>query len=84
MVVDAGLPRPSTNYVVAGHELDAYWAEHDLVVELDVFETHGTRLSFEEDRKRDEELLLHGIRTVRVTGHACDANLMRSWSASRS
>jgi very-short-patch-repair endonuclease len=37
-------------------------------VELDVFGTHGSRLSFEEDRERDDELLLAGIETTRVTG----------------
>ncbi|MBS1894443.1 MAG: type IV toxin-antitoxin system AbiEi family antitoxin domain-containing protein [Actinobacteria bacterium] len=69
LVTEAGLSRPSMNYFLAGHEVDAYWPESKLVVELDVFETHGSRLSFEEDRKRDEDLLLQGISTVRVTGH---------------
>jgi hypothetical protein len=32
-----------------GHEIDAYWADHRFGVELDVFGTHGSRLSFEED-----------------------------------
>jgi very-short-patch-repair endonuclease len=51
-----------------GHEIDAYWADHRFGVELDVFGTHGSRLSFEEDRERDDELLLAGIETTRVTG----------------
>ena len=68
LVAAAGLPRPSHNFVVAGYELDVFWPEHRLAVELGVFETHGSRLSFEEDRERDEELLLHGISTVRITG----------------
>jgi hypothetical protein len=68
LVTASGLPRPSHNFVVAGYELDVYWPEHRLAVELDVFETHGSRLSFEGDRERDEELLLHGISTVRITG----------------
>ena len=37
-------------------------------VELDVFETHGTRAAFERDRLRQEELLLGGIAVTRVTG----------------
>lgn len=68
LVIDAGLPRPSTNYLLEGYEIDAFWPDHGLAVELDVFETHGSRLSFEEDRKRDEELLLRGVPTVRITG----------------
>jgi hypothetical protein len=68
VVVAAGLPAPSMNCFVAGYEIDAFWADHRFGVELDVFETHGSRLSFEEDRKRDDELLLAGIETTRVTG----------------
>lgn len=68
LVVEAGLPVPRMNFVVEGVELDAYWPKHRLGVELDVFETHGTRHSFEEDRIRDERLLLAGIAVDRVTG----------------
>ena len=32
---------------VEGFELDAYWEPERFVVELDVFETHGTRAAFE-------------------------------------
>jgi predicted transcriptional regulator of viral defense system/very-short-patch-repair endonuclease len=63
----AGLPAPSMNFVVEGFELDAYWAEERLVVELDVFETHGSRAAFERDRLRQEELKLIGVEMVRIT-----------------
>ncbi len=72
VVTAAGLPAPAMNHVVAGYEIDAYWVEACLGVELDVFETHGSRLSFEEDRERDDELLLAGIETTRVTGPRLD------------
>jgi hypothetical protein len=68
LVERAGLPRPSTSYVEAGHELDVYWPELRFAVEIDVFETHGTRESFEADRMRDEDLKLAGIEITRVTG----------------
>ena len=68
LVEGTGLPRPATNWVEAGHELDVYWPELRFAVELDVFETHGTRQSFEDDRMRDEELKLAGIELIRVTG----------------
>jgi len=42
--------------------------EHRFAVELDVFETHGTRAAFERDRKRHEDLFLAGIQMIRVTG----------------
>lgn len=64
----AGLPLPSMNYVVAGYEIDAYWPAERFAVELEVFETHGNRASFEADPVRHEELLLVGIEMIRVTG----------------
>jgi hypothetical protein len=72
VVREAGLPEPSMNLFVAGYEIDAYWAEERFGVELDVYETHGSRLSFEEDRIRDDELLHAGIETTRVTGPRLD------------
>jgi hypothetical protein len=68
LVIEAGLPQPHMNYVERGFELDCYWPEHRFTVELDVFETHGTRAAFERDRKRQEDLLLVGIVMTRVTG----------------
>jgi hypothetical protein len=72
VVREAGLPEPSMNLFVAGFEIDAYWADERFGVELDVYETHGSPLSFEEDRVRDDELLLAGIETTRVTGPRLD------------
>jgi very-short-patch-repair endonuclease len=68
LVLAAGFPQPRTNYVEEGFELDCYWPEYRFAVELDVFETHGTRAAFERDRKRQEDLLLAGIASTRVTG----------------
>jgi hypothetical protein len=68
LVLEAGLPRPSTNFIELGFELDVYWPEHRFAVELDTFETHGTREAFERDRLRQEELKLAGIEMIRVTG----------------
>jgi Transcriptional regulator, AbiEi antitoxin len=68
LVLAHGLPRPATNFVEAGHELDVYWPQLRFAVELDVFETHGSRLSFEEDRLRQEDLKLAGVEMTRVTG----------------
>jgi predicted transcriptional regulator of viral defense system/very-short-patch-repair endonuclease len=67
-VLAAGLPRPRVNNDIAGHEVDLYWPEHRFAVELDLYETHGTRESFESDRLRQEDLLLEGIGMTRVTG----------------
>ncbi len=68
LCLEAGLPQPRTNYVEEAFELDCYWPEFRFAVELDLFETHGTRAAFERDRKRQEDLLLAGIGMTRVTG----------------
>lgn len=63
----AGLPRPATNFVEAGFELDVYWPECRFAVELDTYGTHGTHGAFERDRLRHEDLKLAGIEMIRVT-----------------
>jgi hypothetical protein len=72
VVREAGLPEPAMNYFVAGFEIDAFWEPERFGVELDVYATHGSRLSFEEDRERDDALLHAGIETTRVTGPRLD------------
>jgi Transcriptional regulator, AbiEi antitoxin len=65
--VRAELPRPATNFVEAGFELDVYWPEYRFAVELDVYATHGGHGAFERDRLRQEDLKLAGIEMTRVT-----------------
>jgi very-short-patch-repair endonuclease len=72
LVIAAGLPQPQTNVAVEGYELDAYWEAEGFAVELDVYATHGSPRSFEEDRKREDDLLLAGIELIRVTGRRLD------------
>lgn len=67
LVRDAGLPRPAINNFVAGYELDAYWERERFAVEIDGYETHGTRAAFERDPVRIENLKLQGIDAVRIT-----------------
>jgi hypothetical protein len=66
-VAHYGLPRPEVNLTVAGHEVDAYFREHRLAIELDGYKHHGERPAFEADRDRDADLLAAGIPTVRIT-----------------
>jgi very-short-patch-repair endonuclease len=63
----AGLATPSMNFNAHGYELDAYWPDLRFAVELDLFETHGSRAAFERDHLRQEELKLFGIEMVRIT-----------------
>jgi very-short-patch-repair endonuclease len=68
---EAGLPRPEVNaqLEIAGTwiEPDFMWRSVLLIVELDGYETHGTRAAFESDRARDRALQAAGWRVVRVT-----------------
>jgi very-short-patch-repair endonuclease len=75
------LPRPQFNVTVHGYEVDAYWPEHRLVVELDSWTHHGTRAAFERDRKRDADLHAAGITTVRFTHE--QVTRREGWAASR-
>lgn len=74
-----GLPEPRVNSRVLGHELDFYWPEERLDVELDAWEVHRGRVA--RDHARDAALQSAGIRVVRVTGdelaHAAEAVLVR-------
>jgi very-short-patch-repair endonuclease len=76
-----GLPRPVMNAQIHGYEVDAYWPEHRLVVELDSWTHHGTRAAFERDRKRDADLHAAGITTVRFTHE--QVTRREGWAASR-
>lgn len=62
-----GLPEPQINARVAGYEVDALFAEQKVIVELDGWEFHSDRRSFEGDRERDAALLAAGYVTVRIT-----------------
>jgi hypothetical protein len=66
-LVDSGLPRPATGWNELGHEIDVYWPERSFGVELDAFETHGTRDAFERDHDRDLDFAIAGIETIRVS-----------------
>ena len=60
---DAAAPTPSSR----GFEVDAYWPEHNLIVEVDGYGTHKTRAAFERDRRKDAALTAAGHRVVRIT-----------------
>jgi very-short-patch-repair endonuclease len=60
------LPRPQ-RVSEAGYELDFYWADARLAVEVDGRAVHATRRAFEEDRERDRKLAVRGIQVARVT-----------------
>jgi predicted transcriptional regulator of viral defense system len=66
-LLESGLPRPATGWNELGYELDVYWPELRFGVELDTWETHGTRDAFERDHDRDLDFALAGIESTRVS-----------------
>jgi predicted transcriptional regulator of viral defense system/very-short-patch-repair endonuclease len=67
LIKKARLPRPAINTYVCGHEVDAYWEEERFAVEVDGWGTHQTRVAFESDPLRQENLKLAGIDSIRIT-----------------
>jgi len=62
-----GVSPPKLNCWVEKWEIDAYWEAERFAVEVDGWETHGTREAFENDRLRLEEMKLAGIDCIRVS-----------------
>jgi predicted transcriptional regulator of viral defense system len=67
----AGVPKPEVNAWIpldgGAVKADFLWRAERLIVETDGWATHGTRRSFEDDRRRDRRLRLAGWDVVRFT-----------------
>lgn len=64
---EEALPEPLSNHRVHGYELDAYWPDARLAVELDSWEFHQGRGAFERDRRKVADLKMFDIDVVPVT-----------------
>ena len=67
LIRKARLPEPETNVKIEGYEVDLVWRAHRLIVEFDSWTFHSMRSSFEEDRRRDQQLTATGWRVIRIT-----------------
>ncbi len=67
LIRKAGLPAPLVNHRVAGYEVDVYWPQWHLVVEIDGRAYHSDPGAFERDPVRDARLMLARCRVLRVT-----------------
>jgi very-short-patch-repair endonuclease len=67
----ADIPSPSFNALVDGetgtHEVDAFWPDDRLAVQVDGFAFHRTRRDRERDAASDADLELAGHRVLRLT-----------------
>lgn len=61
------LPEARFNVLVNGREVDVYFPQERLIVELDGYRVHRGRAAFENDRDRDADMLVNGMPTVRIT-----------------
>ena len=57
---EAGLPQPRTNFVLHGYEVDFYWPEFGVVVEVNPFSTHGHQRAHDKDTRRLTDLGARG------------------------
>jgi very-short-patch-repair endonuclease len=67
LVRRGGLGVPEMNVRVGPYELDLFWRDRGLAVEVDGYAFHGDRAAFEADRRRDADLAARGIQVMRVT-----------------
>lgn len=63
----AGLPRPHANVPFGPYELDLFWPDHGVAVEIDGRAYHSSRIRFEGDRRKDIWLRSRGIQVIRLT-----------------
>jgi hypothetical protein len=61
------LPAPVTNTYILGYEIDVVYPRERVIVEVDGYQFHSDRDSFEHDRERDVVMLAAGFITVRIT-----------------
>jgi very-short-patch-repair endonuclease len=67
VVIAADLPTPLLNVVVAGLQVDMFWPDWRLVVELDSRRFHDNPWALERDRRRDTILRTARCEILRVT-----------------
>jgi very-short-patch-repair endonuclease len=60
LLAEARLPLPITNRPAGGRRVDCRWPEHRLTVELDGYQFHNSRHSWEQDRRREREARARG------------------------
>jgi predicted transcriptional regulator of viral defense system len=65
------IPRPQVNCVIEGKVRDFFWADAGLVVEADGYAYHRSPSALNDDRERDVELTLAGVRSLRFTYDQC-------------
>jgi hypothetical protein len=79
LVTAAGLPPYQRNVSVHGYEVDAYWPEANLVIELQSYTWHSDPAAFERDHKKLATLKVAGCETLALTYNR-SRRRARGWS----
>jgi very-short-patch-repair endonuclease len=66
-ICEAQLPLPEVNPTVHGFEVDFYWPDAGLLVEIDGYPWHSTKSAFERDHRKDAALRAKRIDVARFT-----------------
>jgi len=67
-----GIPSPVANDAIGHLTVDCHWPDHDLVIELDTDQTHGSAWKKRDDEERDAWLETKGKKVERVREEAWD------------
>lgn len=73
----AGVEEPETNAGVGRWEVDFYWPDRRLVIEVDGYAAHSSPAAFERDRRKDAELGEIGIEVRRFSANQVRDDLDR-------
>jgi hypothetical protein len=66
------IPEPARNVHIAGWEIDCWWPDQRVALELDGRPYHVAVADMERDRLKDTKLQISGIKPMRVTGDRWD------------
>jgi very-short-patch-repair endonuclease len=67
LIREAALPIPQIERPILDYRADLYWPHLRLIVEVDGYQSHGTRGAFEHDRRRDARLQAAGYVVIRIS-----------------
>jgi very-short-patch-repair endonuclease len=65
-------PEPLLNVQIDGREVDAFFENERVIVEVDGYDVHSGPVSFEGDRDRDADMLALDLPTIRITEDRMD------------
>lgn len=74
LIREHGLPEPRVNVLIEGELVDFVWPQAKVIVEVDGYQWHKTRTTFENDHRRDAKLTAAGYLVLRFTARQITDN----------